>query len=44
MTDDDGGHPPPSILVSDRQDATLDQEELIALARDTLIAEGHTHV
>ena len=44
MTDDDGGHPPPSILVSDRQDAPLDQASLIALARDTLIAEGHAQV
>jgi probable rRNA maturation factor len=41
VTDDDGGHPPPSILVSDRQHAPLDQSALIALARDTLIAEGH---
>lgn len=44
MTDDDGGHPPPSILVSDRQDAPLDQATLIAIARDTLIAEGHAKV
>lgn len=44
MTDDDGGHPPPSILASDRQDAPLDQAALIALARNTLIAEGHAQV
>ena len=44
MTDDDGGHPPPSILVSDRQDAPLDQAALISIARDTLIAEGHSQV
>jgi len=44
VTDDGGGHPPPSILVSDRQDVPLDQAALIALARDTLIAEGHAQV
>ena len=44
MTDADGGHPPPSILVSDRQDGPLDQAALIALARNTLIAEGHAQV
>jgi probable rRNA maturation factor len=44
VTDDDVGHPPPSILVSDRQDASLDQAALITIARDTLIAEGHEQV
>ena len=44
MTDDDGGHPPPSILVSDRQGALFDQAALISIARDTLIAEGHAQV
>jgi len=44
VTDDDGGHPPPSILVSDRQDALFDQAALISIARDTLIAEGHAQV
>jgi probable rRNA maturation factor len=46
VTDDDPGHPPPdatppSILVSNRQDADLDEAGLIELARRTLIAEGH---
>ena len=44
MTDDDGGHPPPSILVSDRQDAPFDRAALISIARHTLIAEGHAQV
>lgn len=35
---DDGDHP--SVLISNRQDAPLDAEALIALARATLRAEG----
>ena len=47
MTDDDPGHPPsdatpPSILVSNRQDAELDEAGLIELARRTLVAEGQS--
>ena len=41
MTDDRrSADPPPAILVSDRQDAPLDEAALIALARDTLRGEG----
>jgi probable rRNA maturation factor len=36
--------PPPAILVSDRQDAPVDVPELVALARATLLAEGHERV
>jgi probable rRNA maturation factor len=35
---DDGGHP--AVLISNRQAAPIDQDGLIALARDTLRAEG----
>jgi probable rRNA maturation factor len=45
MNDDPspGGHttsPSPAVLVSDRQDAPLDVDGLVQLARTTLIAEG----
>ena len=45
MNDDDGGHP--RVLVSDRTTpgpAALDERALIALARETLLAEGHVQV
>jgi probable rRNA maturation factor len=35
-----GGHP--AILISDRQGSAIDHAAMIALARDTLIAEGAT--
>jgi probable rRNA maturation factor len=36
---DDGGHP--AILISNRQAAELDEIALRALARETLLGEGH---
>jgi probable rRNA maturation factor len=41
MSDDDDR---PRILFSDRQELPLDQEELAALARETLLGEGHPDV
>jgi probable rRNA maturation factor len=41
---DPGDHPPPAILVSDRQTAPVDVSGLVALARATLLAEGHERV
>lgn len=35
---DDGGHP--AVLISNRQSAPIDEEALVALARDTLLGEG----
>jgi probable rRNA maturation factor len=35
---DDGGHP--AVLISNRQPAPIDEDGLIALARDTLLGEG----
>jgi probable rRNA maturation factor len=35
---DDGGHP--AVLISNRQAAPIEQDALIALARDTLRGEG----
>ncbi len=35
---DDGGHP--AVLISNRQVAPIDEAALVALARDTLVAEG----
>ncbi len=45
MSDDDG-HPPgsPVILVSNRQEARLDEDGLAAVAREALQAEGHRQV
>ena len=46
MNDDDGGHP--RVLLSDRTSgpgpAALDEQALTALARETLLAEGHEQV
>jgi probable rRNA maturation factor len=45
MNDDDGGHP--RVLVSDRTtpgSAALDERALRALARETLLGEGHARV
>jgi probable rRNA maturation factor len=51
VSDDGGsGHPEPpglpvpTILVSDRQDETLDLASLIGVARDVLMAEGYREV
>jgi probable rRNA maturation factor len=41
---DPGDHPPAAILVSDRQTAPVDVPGLVALARATLLAEGHERV
>ena len=41
---DPGDHPPPAILVSDRQAGPVNVPELVALARATLLAEGHERV
>ena len=41
MTDDPGQ---PVILVSDRQSMAVDEPGLVALARETLRAEGHRRV
>jgi probable rRNA maturation factor len=43
MSGDDGAHTV-EVLVSDRQDETLDVDGLASLARDVLAAEGHDHV
>lgn len=39
---DDGGHPVarPAVLISNRQAAPIEHDELISLARDTLRGEG----
>jgi probable rRNA maturation factor len=46
VTDDVGDHPgpDPAILISDRQESTLDLDRLIRLASDTLMREGLTRV
>jgi probable rRNA maturation factor len=36
----DGEHPPPRILIDDRQDAPLDLDDLAAVARRCLLGEG----
>ncbi|HEY6566393.1 MAG TPA: rRNA maturation RNase YbeY [Actinomycetota bacterium] len=43
MTDDGSGHRV-AVLTSDRQSGTVDVEDLAALARAVLTAEGHEHV
>ena len=43
MSEDDSGHTV-LVLVSDRQTESLDVDDLAALARAVLVAEGRTHV
>ena len=42
MNDDDGSHP--AVLLSNRQTIPIDDEALVELARQTLIAEGRSRV
>jgi probable rRNA maturation factor len=43
MSDDDSGHTI-LVLISDRQTESIDVDDLAALARAVLVAEGRTHV
>jgi probable rRNA maturation factor len=40
MTDDDKPPSDPTVLISDRQHAPIDEPALVALARETLVGEG----